>query len=115
MFSRCSPVNKRCLCCAQNGARPLWPILAGSDAPNPTTAHGWSLLVELDMLQRAGLPLESVLHAATAAPAKAFALPHQGRIADGMKADLLLLDAGATTNLRALFHPQAVWKNGFEL
>src|SRR5690606_41624826 len=44
------------------------PILAGSDAPNPTTAHGWSLLVELDMLQRAGLPLESVLHAATAAP-----------------------------------------------
>lgn len=91
------------------------PILAGSDAPNPTTAHGWSLLVELDMLQRAGLPLESVLHAATAAPAKAFALPHQGRIADGMKADLLLLDASATTNLRALFHPQAVWKNGFEL
>lgn len=91
------------------------PILAGSDAPNPGTAHGWSLLVELEMLQRAGLPLESVLHAATAASAHAFALPHQGRIAEGMKADLLLLDADITTNLRALFHPQAVWKNGFEL
>lgn len=91
------------------------PILAGSDAPNPGTAHGWSLLVELEMLQRAGLPLESVLHAATAAPAQAFALSHQGRIAEGMKADLLLLDSDATTNLRALFHPQAVWKNGFEL
>lgn len=91
------------------------PILAGSDAPNPSTAHGWSLLVELEMLQRAGLPLESVLHAATAAPANAFALPHQGRIAEGTKADLLLLNADATTNLRALFHPQAVWKNGFEL
>lgn len=90
------------------------PILAGSDAPNPSTAHGWSLLVELEMLQRAGLPLEAVLHAATAAPAQAFALPHQGRIAEGMKADLLLLDADATTNFRALFHPQAVWKNGFE-
>lgn len=91
------------------------PILAGSDAPNPSTAHGWSLLVELEMLQRAGLPLEAVLHAATAAPAKAIALPHQGRIAKGMKADLLLLDADATANLRTLFHPQAVWKNGFEL
>ena len=89
------------------------PILAGNDAPNPSTAHGWSLLVELEMLQRAGLPLEAVLHAATAAPTQAFALPHQGRIAEGM-ADLLLLDADTTTNLRALFHPQAVWKNGFE-
>jgi len=91
------------------------PILAGSDAPNPSTAHGWSLLVELELLKRAGLPLESVLRAATATPAQAFALPHQGRIAEGMKADLLLLDAEATTNLRTIFHPQAVWKNGFEL
>ena len=91
------------------------PILAGSDAPNPSTAHGWSLLVELEMLQRAGLSLEAVLRAATATPAQAFALPHQGRIAEGMKADLLLLDANATMNLRAIFHPQAVWKNGFQL
>jgi len=91
------------------------PILAGSDAPNPSTAHGWSLLVELEMLQRAGLPLEAVLHTATAAPAQAFALPYQGRIAEGMKADLLLLDAEATTDLRELLHPLAVWKNGFEL
>ena len=91
------------------------PILAGSDAPNPGTAHGWSLLAELEMLQRVGLPLESVMHAATAAPAKAFALPHQGRIAEGMKADLLLVDTSATTNLQALFHPLAIWKNGFAL
>lgn len=91
------------------------PILAGSDAPNPSTAHGWSLLAEMEMLQRAGLTLEAVLHAATTAPAKAFALPHQGRVAEGMKADLLLLNSDATTNLRALFHPQAVWKNGIEL
>ena len=91
------------------------PILAGSDAPNPSTAHGWSLLVELEMLQRAGLPLEAVFHAATAAPAQAFALPHQGRIAEGMKADLLLLDASATSSLRALFHPHAIWKNGFDI
>ena len=91
------------------------PVLAGSDAPNPSTAHGWSLLAELEMLQRTGLPLDAVLHAATAAPAQAFALPHQGRIAVGMKADLLLLNPDASKNLRVLFHPQAVWKNGFEL
>jgi len=91
------------------------PILAGSDAPNPSTAHGWSLLVELELLKRAGLPLESVLRAATAAPAQAFDLPYQGRIAQGMKADLLLLNASATNDLRSLFHSLAIWKNGFEL
>lgn len=34
------------------------PILAGSDAPNPNTAHGWSLLVELLLFGRQACQLK---------------------------------------------------------
>ena len=41
------------------------PILAGSDAGNPVTFHGVSLVRELELLARAGMPLVDVLKSAT--------------------------------------------------
>jgi imidazolonepropionase-like amidohydrolase len=41
------------------------PILAGSDAGNPVTFHGVSLVRELELLAQAGMPLTEVLKSAT--------------------------------------------------
>ena len=93
----------------QHGIR----LLAGTDAPNPGTAHGISLSVELLLLQEAGLSVEAALRAATSLPATAFSLPERGFIKVGMRADLLLVENGH--DLLTLTRPLQVWKNGYAL
>lgn len=80
-------------------------IVAGTDAGNPLTLHGPSLLVELLVMQRAGLSAADVLVSATSAAAHALGRPDLGRIAPGAVADLLVLreDPSAdTANLGTL-------------
>jgi imidazolonepropionase-like amidohydrolase len=90
-------------------------ILAGTDAPNPGTAHGISLHRELELLVRAGLtPLEA-LSAATQAPAQEFGLDDRGRIAPGMRADLLLVRGDPTRNIRATLDVVAVIRGGVQV
>lgn len=91
------------------------PILAGTDAPNPGTAHGASLHRELELLVQAGLSPVQALAAATSAPAKAFRLADRGRIAPGLRADLVLVQGDPTQSIaatRAILH---VWKQGAEV
>jgi imidazolonepropionase-like amidohydrolase len=88
------------------------PILAGTDAPNPGTAHGASLHRELELLVRAGLsPLEA-LRAATTVPAHAFALHDRGRIAVGLRADLVLVSGDPTRDILATRDIVSIWKLG---
>ncbi|MCU0975227.1 MAG: amidohydrolase family protein [Steroidobacteraceae bacterium] len=87
-------------------------ILAGSDAPNPGTAQGVSLHHELAMLVRAGLTPVEALVAATSAPARRFGLQERGRIAPGMRADLLLVAGDPTTDIGATLDIERIWKNG---
>ncbi len=91
------------------------PILAGSDAPNPNTAHGWSLIVEMILMEEAGMPLPSILSSATQNAATAFQLEKRARIAIGYKADLLLLNQSPLESLTTLLTPAAIWKNGFAM
>jgi hypothetical protein len=88
------------------------PILAGTDAPNPGTAHGSALHRELQLLVGAGLTPTEALVAATSAPAKAFHLADRGRIAPGLKADLLLVDGDPTTDIGATRAIAAIYKDG---
>ena len=88
------------------------PILAGSDAPNPGTAHGASVHRELELLVRAGLTPVEALRAATAVPAETFGLDDRGRIAPGFKADLLLVRGNATSDVLATRDIAAIWKDG---
>jgi imidazolonepropionase-like amidohydrolase len=88
------------------------PILAGTDAPNPGTWYGVSLLGEIEMLDAAGLTPTEALTAATAAPARAFHLADRGRIAPGMRADLLLVEGDPTTQISDIEHFVSVWKDG---
>ena len=91
------------------------PILAGSDAPNPGTAHGATLHREIELLVQAGLtPLEA-LRAATAAPADAFRLGDRGRIVAGARADLLLVEGDPTKDITATRAIVNVWKGGARL
>ncbi|HLZ39918.1 MAG TPA: amidohydrolase family protein [Candidatus Sulfotelmatobacter sp.] len=88
------------------------PILAGTDAGNPGTAPGISLHGELEYLVKAGLTPERALAGATSIPASAFHLTDRGRIAPGMRADLVLLNSDATTDIAATRDILQIWKGG---
>jgi imidazolonepropionase-like amidohydrolase len=90
-------------------------ILAGTDAPNPGTAHGASIHRELELLVRAGLTPTEALIAATATPAAAFHLDDRGRIEPGLRADLLLVDGDPTRDITATRSIDTIWKGGVAL
>jgi imidazolonepropionase-like amidohydrolase len=87
-------------------------ILAGTDCGNPGTAHGASLHRELKLLVDAGLTPVEALAAATAKTAEAFGLTDRGRIAQGLRADLVLVDGDPTTDITATRKIAGVWKQG---
>jgi imidazolonepropionase-like amidohydrolase len=88
------------------------PILAGTDAPNPNTAHGVSLHEEIVRLSEAGLGADAALAAATSAPARAFGLADRGRVAPGLRADLLLVEGDPRADLSVTRAIAGIWKNG---
>jgi imidazolonepropionase-like amidohydrolase len=88
------------------------PILAGSDAPNPGTAHGASIHRELELLVESGLTPAEALTAATETPARCFQLADRGRIAPGLRADLVLVNGDPTVDVAAARDIVGVWKRG---
>jgi len=91
------------------------PILAGTDAPNPGTSHGASIHQEMELLVRAGLTPAEALSSATSIPAKQFRLADRGRIAPGLRADLLLVRGDPTSDIKATRNIVGVWKQGVKL
>ena len=90
-------------------------ILAGSDASfaNPFIFHGFSLLDEIDRYVAAGLTPQQALFTATIAPAAFLGLSDEsGRVAVGMRADLVLLDDNPLVGLETLRQPRAVMVHG---
>ena len=87
-------------------------VLAGTDAGNSGTQYGISMHHELASLVKAGLSPVEALAAATSAPAKAFRLGQRGRIANGYKADLLLVDGDPGSDIGHTRRIVAVWKDG---
>ncbi len=90
------------------------PILAGTDSPNPGTTHGASIHRELELLVSAGLSPTEALAAATSTPARIFGLKDRGRIAIGLRSDLVLVKGDPTTDILATRDVQRVWKLGQE-
>jgi imidazolonepropionase-like amidohydrolase len=88
------------------------PVLAGTDARNPGVVHGASLHRELELLVHAGLTPTEALAAATSAPARSFRLEDRGRIAPGLRADLLLVEGDPTADVRATRRIVGVWRAG---
>lgn len=88
------------------------PILAGTDSPNPGTAHGVSMHGELQLLVDSGLTPTQALASATSVPAAAFHLNDRGQIAPGKRADLLLVEGNPTAQISDINNVIAVWKLG---
>ena len=87
-------------------------ILAGSDAPSPGLAHGLSLHRELELLVLSGLRPIEALASATSIPARAFGFHDRGRIAEGLRADLLLVNGDPTVEIKATRDIVGIWKLG---
>ena len=87
-------------------------LLAGTDAPGPGTTYGASLHRELQHLVDTGLPPSSALAAATSVAAHTFHLNDRGRIQEGMRADLVLVDGNPTRKIRATRNIVGIWKKG---
>lgn len=105
------PAEEAVRACKAHGVR----ILAGTDAPNPGTLHGVSLHHELELLVRAGLSPREALAAATSIPAEVFGLSDRGRIAPGLRADLVLVQGDPTVDITATRAIVGVWKQGVPL
>ncbi|MFJ1647144.1 amidohydrolase family protein [Streptomyces sp. NPDC088258] len=93
-------------------------LMAGTDAaPMPLpfmggVVHGASVHQELQYLVRAGLTPVQALRAATRTPARRFGLEDRGRIAEGLRADLLLVDGDPTTTISDTLNLREVWRRG---
>jgi len=85
------------------------PLLAGTDTGLPGTSFGESLHRELALL------VEAVLTAATAVPSERFGLRDRGRIAPGLRADMLLVEGDPTADVAALRDIAVVWRRGARL
>lgn len=95
-------------------------LLVGTDAALPLPflgglAHGASVHHELQHLVQAGLTPTQALTAATQTPARRFGLHDRGRIAQGLRADLLLVDGDPTTTISDTLNTRAVWRRGTRL
>jgi len=92
-------------------------ILTGTDVSSPLPflgglAHGASVHHELQFLVRAGLSPIEALRTATSVPARRFGLQDRGRIAQGLRADLLLVDGDPTTDIDDTLNISGVWRRG---
>lgn len=90
------------------------PIMAGTDAPIGFLTPGASLHEELVFLVEAGLSPQQALKAATYTPATFFGLEKTtGTIANGMTADLVLLNANPLDDIRNVAKIETVIKHGY--
>ena len=87
-------------------------ILAGTDAPTPGQAHGISIHRELELLVQSGLTPAEALAAATSEPAHFFGFHDRGRIAKGLRADMVLVNGDPSVNITATRNIVGVWKLG---
>jgi imidazolonepropionase-like amidohydrolase len=87
-------------------------LATGTDAGTPNNPHG-KVASEVAHMAKLGLPVLDALRAATSAAAGNLGLDGvTGTIAEGLDADLLLLDGDPTSDPAALDHVVAVWTRG---
>jgi imidazolonepropionase-like amidohydrolase len=87
------------------------PLYAGTDAPNPFLAPGFSMYEEMRLLAQIGMTPEEAWAAATRLPGAALGIPMLGTIQAGAPADFLVWQRDPTLEIRAT-NPVAVVADG---
>jgi imidazolonepropionase-like amidohydrolase len=88
-------------------------IVAGSDAGSVGVAHGFGLLNELELMERAGLPPITVINATTGVSAERFDYKEKlGRIAPGFRSRFILTAHSPLRTVANLRQPRVVVFDG---
>ncbi|KAA9354686.1 amidohydrolase family protein [Larkinella humicola] len=95
-------------------------ILVGTDVSVPMAhlgglAHGVSVHHEMQLLVEAGLTPIEALKSATSVIARRFSLTDRGRIAEGLRADLVLVKGNPTENISDTLSIVGIWKEGIRI
>jgi imidazolonepropionase-like amidohydrolase len=85
------------------------PICMGGDVGVFTHGKNW---LEMEAMQRAGMPAAQVMIAATSGNARIFHLVDRGEVKPGLLADLVAVDGDPTRNVSAVEHVRLVMKGG---
>lgn len=77
------------------------------------TAFGLSMHQELYVfVHKVGMSPEEALRSATSLVAKRFRFSDRGRLAEGLNADLLLVEGNPLENIDATLNIRGVWRDG---
>ena len=90
-------------------------LIAGTDAGIFTNLPGRSMTRELELLVMSGLSPHAALQTATANGAQVLGLTDRGRIAPGLRADLVLVSGDPLRDVTVVEFPDAVMVNGIWL
>jgi imidazolonepropionase-like amidohydrolase len=85
------------------------PICMGGDVGVFTHGKNW---LEMEAMQRAGMPAADVLIAATSGNARIFHLTDRGEVRPGLLADLVAINGDPTRDVSAVEHVRLVMKGG---
>lgn len=66
-------------------------------------------------MHEAGFTPQEALRAVTSLNAKRFGLHDRGLIAQGRKADLVLIEGNPLENIRDTLNLKAIWRDGYKL
>jgi imidazolonepropionase-like amidohydrolase len=87
----------------------------GSDAVGPGlgTAYGATVHQEMYLLvKECGFSPQDAIRSATTLTAKVFGLKDRGEVAQGLKADLVLVDGNPVDDIDATLNIKSVWRDG---
>jgi imidazolonepropionase-like amidohydrolase len=88
-------------------------VAMGTDAGNPLTLHGPAVYAEMEAMQAAGMSPMAVLVASTRGGARAMGRETEfGTVQAGKDADLLLVGADPTRDIRAMRRLLTVVRGG---
>lgn len=91
------------------------PVVVATDAGMPGTPHGRATTRELELLVRAGLEPYQALAAATTVAARVLGREDRGRVAEGLRADLVLVEGDPWRDVGAMQRVRRVFLGGTEV
>lgn len=92
-------------------------ILRGSDSAGPGLGTAWGVTFHHELfllVKECGFSPKEALHAGTALTAKLFGWNDRGQIAQGLKADLVLIGGNPLDDIDATLNIRSVWRDGIQ-